>query len=39
MYGMHLLFDDIRYSPDGSSNVSYLLFVTYVKCALYENKF
>jgi len=34
---MHLLFDNIRYSPDASGNVNYFLFfVPDVKCGLYE---
>ena len=34
---MHLPFDDVRYSPDASSNVNYFVFfVADVKCGLYE---
>jgi len=33
---MHLLFDDIRYSPNASSNVNYFIFETDVKFGLYE---
>jgi len=36
---MYLLFNDVRYSPDASSNVSYLsyfLLVADMKCGLYE---
>jgi len=31
-----LLFDDVRYLPYASINVSYFLFVAYVKCRSYE---
>ena len=32
---IQLRFDDVRYSPDASSNVNYF-FVADVKCGLYE---
>ena len=32
---IQLRFDDVRYSPDASSNVNYF-FVADVQCALYE---
>jgi len=31
---MYLTFDDVRYSPDASSNVNYSFFVPDVKCGL-----
>jgi len=35
---MHLPFNDVRYSPNTSSNVNYFLFVADMKCGLYEIK-